>query len=617
MIKISNLTKSFGARVIFDAVSFNLNPGEHAGLVGRNGHGKTTLFRMLTGDDHPDSGEIYIPKNYTLGYLTQKLEFRESTVIDEACSGLPEHRKDDRWLAEKILFGLGFTVVDMGRHPSEFSGGFQVRLNLAQGARLRAEPAAPGRADELPGHRLHPVAHRVPEGMEERDHPHLPRPELHGQRHHPHPGDPPEEDQKDRRRHGQALRPDPEGRGDIRKDPGERREEEEGDGALHHKVPGQGEAGGPGAVPGKGPGEAGQDGALEKIENLDFSFRSSPFTAKSVMGVRDLSFAYDKGSPLLFGNLSFTIGKNDRICVIGRNGKGKTTLLRILAGELKPDTGEISTHPSAAAGYYAQTNTVNLNDALTIEEEVMAAGIEKQEARNICGAMMFEGDAALKKIGVLSGGEKCRVLLGKILAKPCNLLLLDEPTNHLDMESTEAFMAAVDQFNGAVVIVTHNQLFLQALATRFIVFQGGRAFLFEGSYSSFLEKIGWENEEPVRADGDALRGPDTAAGVNKKDLRKMRADIVTGRSRDLKPLEKMIAGIEESITVIEKDLARMNNDIIEASQTGKGEAISLLSREIHAAKQRTESLYGELDELTRRYDERAAHYDERMRELDQ
>ena len=233
---------------------------------------------------------------------------------------------------------------------------------------------------------------------------------------------------------------------------------------------------------------------LEKIKDLDFSFTYKPFNAKSLMSVENLSFSYDKKN-FIIKDLSLSVRSDDRICVIGKNGRGKTTLLRLLAGELSPDSGVISVHPNTVAGYFAQTNIVRLKENLTIEEEIMSAGCDKQTARNIAGAMMFEGDDALKKISVLSGGEKSRVLLGKILATPSNLIFLDEPTNHLDMESCDALMAAIDSYPGAIIMVTHNELFLHSLANRFIVFQESGVRVFEGSYQYFLDKIGWEEEK--------------------------------------------------------------------------------------------------------------------------
>ena len=149
-----------------------------------------------------------------------------------------------------------------------------------------------------------------------------------------------------------------------------------------------------------------------------------------------------------------------------------------------------SSTPAVQRGFFEQTNIQSLVDTRTVEEEIIYShsDIDRQQARNICGAMLFEGDNALKKISVLSGGEKSRVLLGKLLATPINLLLLDEPTNHLDLESCDALLAAIDSFDGTVVMVTHNEMFLKTLAERLVVFHNDEIHLFEGGYQRFLEK---------------------------------------------------------------------------------------------------------------------------------
>ena len=230
---------------------------------------------------------------------------------------------------------------------------------------------------------------------------------------------------------------------------------------------------------------------LAQIDTLDFSFRSEAFRGKHVLSVRNASFSYDAALPLI-DNFDLSVNAGDRICVVGKNGKGKTTLLKLLAGALDPQDGEIQYNPSVKKGFFEQTNIQTLDDRRTVEEEILYshAGIDQQAARNICGAMMFRGNSALKKISVLSGGEKSRVLLGKILVTPVNLLLLDEPTNHLDMDSCDALLAAIDSFEGTVIMVTHNEMFLHALAERLVVFQDDGITLFEGGYSSFLNKKG-------------------------------------------------------------------------------------------------------------------------------
>ncbi|MCL2026188.1 MAG: ATP-binding cassette domain-containing protein, partial [Leptospirales bacterium] len=349
---------------------------------------------------------------------------------------------------------------------------------------------------------------------------------------------------------------------------------------------------------------------LEKIKTLDFSFASKPFQAKSLMNVKELTFGYEPSRPLV-NNLSFSINKNDRICVIGKNGRGKSTLLRLLCGDLPPQNGEVLLHPSASLGYYVQTNSISLNPHSTVESEIMLAGCEKQQARDICGAMMFEGDEALKTIDVLSGGEKARVLLGKILVSPSNLLFLDEPTNHLDMESCDSFLSAVDAFDGAVVMVTHNEMFLHSLANRFIVFQNSGPVLFEGSYRRFLDKIGWEEEtgtEPVKKSAAAEQ-------LNKKDTRKKRADIIDRRLRELVPIEKNIAALEKQIEELEKQQKLLNDGIIAASSAGESQKIGQLSIELHKARNETDSLYTELLLLTELFEQRNEEFERELNSL--
>ncbi len=288
--------------------------------------------------------------------------------------------------------------------------------------------------------------------------------------------------------------------------------------------------------------------------------------------------------------------------------------MRLLADELKPDSGKITKHPDIKTGYFAQTNISCLNNSLSILDEISNAGCEKQKARNICGAMMFEGDMALKKIGIISGGEKNRVLLGKILASPANLLLLDEPTNHLDMESCDAFMAAIDNFDGAAVIVTHNEMFLHTLATRFIVFQHGGPFMFEGTYQSFLDKVGWEDEDISSSNKKNITGKEQV--INKKDLRKLKADIQTRRSKALTPLKIEISHLESEIEIHENRLEQLNSKMIEASSENDGSRIAVLSKENHTIKKEIDLLYSNLDIAMTKYDDFEEEFNQQIDSID-
>jgi ATP-binding cassette subfamily F protein 3 len=337
---------------------------------------------------------------------------------------------------------------------------------------------------------------------------------------------------------------------------------------------------------------------LEQLQDLEFSFRDLEFRGKHVLSVNDLCFAYP-GHSTLFETVGFSVNAGDRICVVGPNGKGKTTLLKILAEQLAPGSGEVIYHPRVEKGFYEQTNIRTLNDKNTIEQEIQSChpDVDRQMARNICGAMLFSGDDALKKISVLSGGEKARVMLGKLLAKPVNLLLLDEPTNHLDMESCDALLAAVDHFDGAVIMVTHNEMFLHALAQRLIVFNRNGVETFEGTYQDFLDKGGWGDEtdaKPTRRQAEKTT-EEKPERINKKEMRRRRSAIVAERSQQLKPVEQTIAKLENIIEREEKHLAELNDAMVRAAQEKNGEQIAALSQQIHRCQKLIDDSFSELE----------------------
>ena len=186
-----------------------------------------------------------------------------------------------------------------------------------------------------------------------------------------------------------------------------------------------------------------------------------------------------------------SVEKGERIAIIGKNGRGKSTLLRLLAGDLAPHNGSIKRSDNLAIGYFGQTNIDRLHPKHTIEEEIASANpkLNYTQVKGICGLMMFSGDKSNKRNSVLSGGEKSRVLLGKIIATPCNFLLLDEPTHHLDMESIEALIDAIEDFQGAVIMVTHSELILKRMVLdKIVVCHEGKQEIFLGTYEEFLGK---------------------------------------------------------------------------------------------------------------------------------
>jgi ATP-binding cassette subfamily F protein 3 len=218
---------------------------------------------------------------------------------------------------------------------------------------------------------------------------------------------------------------------------------------------------------------------LSAIINLDFKFNYEPYNSKeNLVNSSKLEFYYEQEKPLI-KKLSFSIKSTDKICIIGKNGKGKSTLLKLITGDLEPVTGYTNKHIKTKIGYFGQMNIDRLDPKNSIY---------------ICANMMFQDNLSNKKINVLSGGEKSRVMLGKILINPANLLLLDEPTNHLDLDSCDSLLAAIKDFDGAVLMVTHDEYFLREVANKLIVFDDNRVSVFEGTYNDFLDKVGWADE---------------------------------------------------------------------------------------------------------------------------
>jgi len=619
MITVTGLTKAYGLQTLFEGASFTIGAGERVGLVGRNGSGKTTLFRLILKDEEPDGGTISIPRGYAIGFLSQHISFRHDTVLKEACTGLKrdDDGSDRTYVAKEILSGLGFTESDFSRSPLELSGGYQIRLNLAR--LLISEPSMllldePTNyldilsvrwltrfltgwkhelilithdrdfMDSVTTHTMaiHRMSFRKMEGSTHKVYQQILQ----------------EEEVYEQTRINEEKK-----RKEIEQFVNRFRAQATRARAVQSRIK-----------------------ALEKREklqkmteerNLEFEFRPAPFHGKWLLETRDLSFAFDPAAPLLIRGLTVSIGKKDRIGIIGKNGKGKTTLLRLLAGELRPLSGSIVRHEHVQAGYFGQTNIDRLNPQNTVEEEIASVFHEGgyNAVRNICGAVMFEGDRALKKISVLSGGERSRVLLGKMLVSPSNLLLLDEPTNHLDMESIDSLVEALETFKGAILIATHSEMILQAVATKLIVFDRDAVTLFDGTYQDFLDRVGWESEEADRK-GQGEERSDRERVLDRKEFKRLRADIISNRSRVLTPLKDRITRLEDRIIALEKQVEDENVILLRASQNNDGKSIVQASMSIHNAKKEIELAFEELEAYSAEHYEKMREFEGKLEELD-
>jgi ATP-binding cassette subfamily F protein 3 len=613
MIQVKDLSKSFGSQVLFKDVTFTINKGERIGLVGRNGHGKSTLFNVLLGQMEQDGGTVSIPKNYRVGVLEQHLHFTQPTILAEACLGLPEDERTEEWRVEKILSGLGFSETDMARPPAEFSGGYQIRLNLAK--LLVSEP------DMLlldePNNYLDIVAIRWLEEflcawrgemmLITHDRNFMDRVTTHTMAIHR---------QKLRKVEGDTdklytqLDQEEEIYEKTRLNEDKQRKKTE-QFIARFKAKARFAALAGSRI--KMLEKQDKKEELSEISNLEFTFTSMSFAAGQMMGVHNLSFGYD-GAGQLFNDLSFSVGVNERICIIGKNGKGKSTLLRVLAGELDATGGTIKQHQSLQTGYFGQTNIQRLNPQRTVYEEIMSADTKcsPQRARNIAGSMMFSDDAQDKHVSVLSGGEKSRVSLGKVLVAPCHLLLLDEPTNHLDMQSCDALMDAIEEFNGSVIMVTHNEMILEKCAKRLIVFDNDKVSIYEGGYRDFLDNVGWQSEH---ADGKSPKKAKPVHAIQRQQMKKAKAELQQERSREIQPLQARIKDLESTIAMLEKDLHDTTEHLIAASSGGDAGRIAALSKHSHELKPRIEMVYAQLDRTISEFELISADYNKRLEAL--
>ncbi len=543
MIQFDQVALGFSGHDLFTGASFTLQKGERCGLLGRNGSGKSTLFKLIDGEIEADKGFITVPKDYRIAYLKQQIHFTEPTLIEEAALGLPPQEKDHIYKAEKILFGLGFTEEDLELDPKTFSGGFQLRLNLAKvlisdpDCLLLDEPT--NYLDILSIRWLTQFLSKWKGEfiLISHDRDFMDKVTTHMMGIHR---------EKLLKIKGSTLdffeyvlqEEELHEKSRIKSD--KKRTHLEGFierfGAKASKA----------TQAQSKVKQLAREPVLEKLNqlsHLSFSFQEASFPGRKMLEAKNLRFAYIEDE-LLIEDFSVEIEKGERVAIIGKNGRGKSTLLRLIGNDLVPNSGSMEFSDNTRIGYFGQTHVDRLNSSHRIEEEIALANssLNFTEVKAIAGCMMFSGPLSEKKISVLSGGEKSRVLLGKIVAKPCSILLLDEPTHHLDIESIEALIDALEDFSGAVVIVTHSELILRRLnLDKIVLCEEGKQTLFLGNYDEFLEKIGWEEKKKTSVVAPSSTNP-----------RKEKADAVIKRAAMLKPIEAQIQECEKKLKSLEE-----------------------------------------------------------------
>lgn len=595
MIQIDGLSIAYQGDPLFKDASFSIQQGERCGLVGRNGSGKSTIIRILTNKETPDAGDVSFRKNYTIGTLDQHIVFSKPTIIEEAALGLPEEEMDSLYKAEKILFGLGFVESDLEKDPRILSGGYHLRLHLAKV--LISEPHCllldePTNYLDILSIRWLQKFLRSWKGefiLISHDREFMDSVTTHTMGIHR---------QKVRKIQGSTT--------DFYNQIVQEEEIHEKTRINLDKKRAQAQAfvdrfGAKASKATQAQSKAkmiARIPALEKLKglyHLDFMFKEAPFPGKKMLEANNISFSYDNSVELV-KHLALTVEKGERIAIIGKNGRGKSTLLKLLAKELAPNSGSVEHSVNLNIGYFGQTNIDRLHTQHTVTEEIATGNrsLSTTEIKGICGLMMFSGAKSDKKISVLSGGERSRVLLGKIVATPCNMLLLDEPTHHLDMESIEALIDALEDYEGAIILVTHSELILKRLElNKIVVCKQGKQELHLGTYEEFLEKKGWDEE--------IEEGKGKKKNSDPREQKQIKADLINARSKAIKPLDNDIAYKENLITKLEIEQQEAEKKMIELAQTGSKD-VRKLSEEIGIRKKKIESLYSNLDALSEKRD---------------
>jgi len=609
MIQLTNISKSFAKQELFSNLNLRLNPGNKIGLVGRNGSGKSTLFKIILGEETSNDGDITIPKGYKIGALKQHLEFSERTLRDETALALNEDDKFSIYKVEKILFGLGFTHEDLDKDPLSFSGGFQIRINLAK--LLLTEPNMllldePTNYLDILSLRWLKVFLKNFDGeviliTHDRDFMDsitthtmgLVRKSLYliaGNTH----------------KFYEQLKSNDE-LYEKQKISQDKKVKELEEFIAKNKARASTSA--------QAQSKVKQLEKMEILDNLgfdntlsfDFNYKDTP--AKVLVEVKDLSFGYTKDN-ILFKDISFALKKGETLGIIGKNGKGKSTLLNTIAKELTQISGSVDFHGTTSFGHFGQTNIAHLNPNNTVMDEIYLGNPKLAEStvRSICGNMMFSDDNAKKKVSLLSGGEKSRVMLGKILAQDVNLLFLDEPTNHLDMDSIDALTNAISNFEGSSIIVTHSEELLRRVCDRLIVFTKDGASYFDGNYDDFLEKIGWEDEEEEKE-------PKKESINNKKENKKLRSELIQQRSKLTSPLKKKVEKLENSIMQIEEQIELNQKELITASNNKDNSKVIELSSIVLKQEKEVEENFEELEITQTQLDEINDEYEKKLDEI--
>ena len=560
MLTVAGLSKSFGGRELFDDVSLNVMSGDRIAIVGPNGEGKSTLIKIILGKEEPDAGSVSLIRGTRIGYLPQESEPAGNETVMEIT--VPhEHEHDGQFVAKakQILASLGFKQTDYDRPAREMSGGWIMRAHLA---RLLAEEPDLLMLDEPTNHldletliwfqdylKYYPGAILlISHDREFLNNLCTHIAELRASRIMRYTGN---YDEYLGQRAAAELTM-------IATAKSQQREIDR----LQLFAD---------RFRAKNTKAAQAQSKMKQIERIKedmvelpsgdgptmgFRFPQPQRSGQRVITLEKIRFGYD--DKLIYDGIDLEVERDQRIVLVGPNGAGKSTLLKLLADVLKPQAGVRKLGHNAKHGYFAQHRAAMLNPAHTVFQEALDTPqrITEQAVRTVLGSFLFRGDDIYKPVSVLSGGEKSRLALVKLLLDPPNLLLMDEPTTHLDLASVDALIVALKQFQGTLVFISHDVHFIRKLSTHVVRVEAGQLRHFTGGYQYYLDKTSQSAREALTsssvAKSPAQNGNAPAMpAVDRKEQKRMEATQRQARSTKKSEILKRIAALEKEIADLE------------------------------------------------------------------
>jgi ATP-binding cassette subfamily F protein 3 len=557
------MTKAFGARVLFEDASLQVNRGDRIGLVGPNGAGKSTLFSLVLGHDWPDAGEVSIERNTTVGHLPQETAPVGDETVLELATAIPAEAAEflGQQLApkaKKVLAGLAFRERDFDRPLKAMSGGWVMRAHLA---RLLVQEPDLLLLDEPTNHLdlealrwFQEYLKAYPGGIVliSHDREFLNQlvssiVDIRQSRLLRYRGNYDEYLVQRAAQAEQHLAAYKNQQRDIQ------RLQEFAD-RFRAKASKASQA----------QAKLKQIERMDKIEapvnearTIKFRFPQPARSGQRVITLKGIHHAY--GETVVYRGMNFEAERGQRIVLVGPNGAGKSTLLKILAGVLPVQSGTREPGLNTKVGYYAQHRVEMLNADRTVVEEALDTPqrVSEQLVRTVLGSFLFRGDDVFKSVGVLSGGEKSRLALVKLLLDPPNLLLMDEPTTHLDMASIDALIHALEHYEGTLIFISHDVYFIRKLARHVLHVDAGRLTPYHGDYQYYLEKSAATSAQAALTAGAGKAAtpaivPAERSRVKDRERKRVEAEARQARSRERQTLQHTVRELEREIARLEQ-----------------------------------------------------------------